>query len=564
MGWLIGIELPDELAERGYALSQSSIELREHRTNIRFYALKAPLDAVTLRSASDQKGPPWELPAERLRVFKLSGPDLARGRRIQRATGGTFLVIVPAGSRPERESPEWILAGPEQGKGASTEAYLVRVPADLAWDVVFINKDGGKMPLSRATARAELLGSTVDDELIAELGRLFVAEPPRLEARGEWRLATFVVVEEPTGERAWRARGFDFEALRPEVAAKGCGWFSVRCYDEGDDLIESLPFRFSASLEKIEIENPSAGALPGPAGHDEAVVRFAHRDGCCVTPAGTVSAQRVERESGGTRALVPRDSKYDLTRWQLADAQGKLTLAVRVERIWWAVAKETVRDSELAWTDELLDLRRDDFAATSARVLHVRLPRADWKVSVGFREDQVLPMQGSTGSSHRLLPLRNLTDQQDLEAVVGAPPLRLVVEPPQPAPRATAEVARVTGPRRERFRQRCVDTAALQPARVASVLTRVARSLRGRQRRALLKFRREHYARGRGSHDALREEFVRKAHCLLDVLLERRSVPPEALRRRWRARAHDAGRTFPDIREEVERFLARAMNSSLR
>src|SRR5207249_4387858 len=159
----------------------------------------------------------------------------------------------------------------------------------------------------------------------------------------------------------------------------------------------------------------------------------------------------------------------DVTRWHLADAQGKVTLAVRVERIWWALAEETVPDNGLAWTDELIDLRRDDFAATSSRVLHVRLPRADWKVSVGFREDHVLPMQGSTGSSHRFLPLRNLTDQQGLEAAVEAPPLRLVVEPPQPAPRATAEVARVTGPGRERFRQWRVDTATLHPARVASV-----------------------------------------------------------------------------------------------
>ena len=56
MAWTIGVEVPDELAQRGCTVSQAPFEsnLGEHPGTAGLYSLSSPLGAVTVRCASDR------------------------------------------------------------------------------------------------------------------------------------------------------------------------------------------------------------------------------------------------------------------------------------------------------------------------------------------------------------------------------------------------------------------------------------------------------------------------------------------------------------------------------
>jgi len=370
------------------------------------------------------------------------------------------------------------------------------------------------------------------------------------------------VVEETTSprkERSWRVHGQDFGQLRAKIAARRAGWFSVRCYDAQDDLIESLPFRFAASLERLEIESPSQDALPGPNGHEETIARIIHDDRARISLAGTTTAVRLERAAWGTLVRIHPVPDGDRTRWRLEAERGVVEFSVRVDRIWWAIARESMPENRLEWTAVPASLRRDDLAAASSRVLHVRLPGTEWAASAGVREESTLPMKSSKESSVWSLALRNLTDRRELETA-GAVPLVVVVERPGSRSRSAVEVGRIAAPERPPRQGRRIDTAALDPARAMTVLTRVARLRRSPVRRAILRFRKEAYGTARARRPARSEEFVRAALCLLDVLLDRYDVPADAVPRRWRERARAARDAFPDVSEAVEDRLARAMD----
>ncbi|MBI4602867.1 MAG: hypothetical protein HY721_12995 [Planctomycetes bacterium] len=561
MAWQIRLEIPEELANRGCAVLQLSRELREHPRVTDSYPLEDPLGPITVQVAPDQDEPPWEIRAEEPRVFKLVGASGERGRRIARATSGTFLAVVPAGARPEPESAEWLRGGHEQVKGASAKAYVVDLAGGLPADVVFVTSDGRRLRVPRSAGCVELHGSTVEDPLTESLGPLFIGEPPRMETKSGCRTATFVVVDEggrdPRG-RAWRADGSEFEALRTEIATRGCGWFSVRCYDEQNDLIESVPFRFSRSLERVLVENPSVDAVPGPRGHEGALLRFVHGHGCRITSARPAGKLHIVASARGTETLIPPNPEYDETEWHLREGSSHVTLAVRVERVWWALVDELTPVERFPWSDQPLDLLRTDFKATSSKVLYVRLPGEGWRADVGFEAQGTLPLQGSKGSHDRSLPLRNLGDRREIGDTLEVVPLRLYVVSPDTTRPAEMPVARIAASSEPRLRPVRLDTASINPARVATALTRLARSFRGSQRRTLHRFLRERYVPPRGRRGASQGDFVPAALCLIEAVCEAGGRAAETLPRRWRERASAARDAFPALADEVRRFFARA------
>lgn len=282
-------------------------------------------------------------------------------------------------------------------------------------------------------------------------------------------------------------------------------------------------------------------------------MRFVHAASCTVAPSQGSPALSVQRTPSGTQAVLPARPEFDTTRWQITEAHREVKLAVGVERIWWGLASETELGAEISWTDQPISLTRERLLATSDSVLHVRLPGADWTASLGFDLRVALPLQGPKGDAHRSLPLRNFGDHRALETPTGRTAVKLFVEAPGLRQRSVATIGWVALPEPSQARTRPLDIAALCSARTASALTRLARSLRGRERRVVLKFRKQHYTRP-GKDDTGRQSFVRISLCMLHAL--GKHAPQGGLTERWRRRARAASDEFPEAMMEVERFLA--------
>ncbi len=566
MSWMIGVEVPEDLADRKCSVAQPSGELDPHEdfgdSGHPIYPLRDPLGAVTVRPAEEPGVPEYGFPEEAFRLFKIVGTHVARGRRVQRAGRGDFLAVFRRTVRPEVEGAEWIriLSDSESVRRVSPPAYLLRLTGESE-SIAFTDvTEGNRLEIPRGAPVVELVGSTFDDDLVDEFGPMFLGEPPRLRSHGAARPASFVVVEETTTAQkrpAWRSHGQDFESLRAEIAARRAGWFSVRCYDAQEDLIESLPFRLAVSLERVEIESRSRGGLPGPNGHEEAIVRIIHRDPSRLSPAAVTKAARMESAAWGTCARILPTPDGDRTRWRLEEGPGAVEFSVGVDRVWWAMAAETAAEDGLEWAAVPPRIRHDDFAPTSSTVLYVLLPRVRCTASVGFREEGALAMRNTKGSPIWSLPFRNLTDRKEMET--KSPSLRLFVGRPESRSRYCVEVARITTSERTQRRNRRLDTAALSPARVVGVLTRLAQIERGGIRRALLRFRKENYSRALSRGWPGGEDFVRAALCVMAVLMDRHNVRGASVPRRWRERAHAARNAFPEISDAAEAFLSRAL-----
>jgi small subunit ribosomal protein S9 len=93
----------------------------------------------------------------------------------------------------------------------------------------------------------------------------------------------------------------------------------------------------------------------------------------------------------------------------------QVEVTILVERLWWGIGEEHQEPSE--WKDQPLPLQRDDFAATSTKVLWLRLPRRRWvdKVLVGFERPKARPYNVKVTEKTIAVPLREFSDSKEVE-----------------------------------------------------------------------------------------------------------------------------------------------------
>lgn len=555
MSWAVGLEVPDETADKNWCVSQASSNLIEDGNRQGRWPLTSPLGNVEAKY--DGEDEPYQFPSEPFRIFKLSGPLRNEGRCMQSVTRGRFLVVTPQDgevvSDSEVQAPEYVIGG-------DCRAYHLEVPHQNRAAAILIHAAGNSWNLPMTGPAFDLQGEVVQD---GHLGTsyLFRGEPPHLQCLRGMSYGMVVVLQVGLREQTagWRASASNFNELRPSIADRRAGWFSVRLYDENDCHIETLDFRFSSRLQAIEIE--TTGPMPGLDGHSPARIRILHDDGVDVTPLAGSAADElsVRKTRGGSCIEIPPSPSYDETNWLIkeGDASG-VDVRLCVERVWWSLAGEGAAPLERKWEDRPLELRQEDVSATSQRVLRVRLPpgyrRKD--VRVGIKLQGSLELHPITGNPSELeLPCRNLGRFADFEEPTVDFELKLWI---RSEGSDTSEVLESLVAKKLAFGQRPYPTLrleALDPVAVMRMLTAVRRR-HPRYKRKIDELRPSHYRllrrrpgrRRRMSNGVRRADFAQEALYLLVLVVEdsarsgvRPCVPARWLRRAELAQAVRAG-----------------------
>jgi len=552
MNWAVGLAVPEETAGREWVISQASSVLEEDSQRPGRWALTSPLGAVEARNGNGDHS--YTFPEEPFRIFKLFGPSRDRGTYLQSLTCGRFLVVAPADWELKTENPgiEFPIA-PEYLVGMQWRAHHVKLSQRSAGHLLMlVTSEGTCEHVPMAGSAFDLEGDVVHDA-DPDAGPLFRGEPPRLRCLGGAAYEMAVVGEEGPREQSphWRESASDFEELRPAIAGRGSGWFFARFYDQDDRLIESLDFRFSPKLQSIRIHGSSP--MPGPEGHNPALVDIFHDDTIEVTPADEnppveLSARKIDT---GSRISIPPSPCYDLTRWLIKEKKGAgVEICLRTDRVWWCLLDEQAERFEGRWTDRALALQQEDLSATSHQVLYVRLPptlRTN-EVCIGIepqRSQRPRPVAGQPDEVE--LPCRELGRFAEAERRAVSLDLKLwirsdVGDTPAWLETLLARVPMVpTGIGPSTFRPLRLQSPP-DPVRVMQILTRVRRRY-PRYKKKIDELRRTYYRpirRRRHSTGEQREAFVSEALCLLALVIEESEALGESpcVPSRWARRAN--------------------------
>lgn len=563
MNWAVGVEVGESSTEDSWNVTQTSI-LTEDEQRPGRWVLVRPLDGVELvRGDGDDS---FSFPSESFRIFKLVGAQHDRGRHLKALTRGRFLVVTPLDWARDAKSAGHEIVAPEYVLGASYRAHHLEVSDPLAGQVVF-NTPSGHVALPTQSAGFELEGDILADAH-PEAGPLFHGSLPQLHSMRNVTYRTVVVGEEGPreGTPGWRARAADFDELRPGITARRAGWFFVRLYDANDDLIDSLDFRFSSELQAIELD--AVPPVPGAEGHSPARFRLAHGGDCEVRHAGTpVDGGRLvtRGQDDSYRIEIPPLPDFDETRWTIRERNGaEVEICLRVDRLWWSVEDEDNAPALTEWKDRQLELRAEDLAATSRRVLRVRLPTASFarEVRVGVQPDRCLALRPVAGRPREVqLPLRNLGRFSELVDCTANVELKLWVLADEGGATDRWEVAvacicaaqTITEPKPPH--PLCLKD--LNPVCVMTMLTHLRHTCGGRHKGMIDQLRWEHYNPGRHSRHqdrVQREDFLRRGLCVLAVIIEEHAgsnVGP-LVAARWVRRAQLARTAFRNVFEDVK------------
>lgn len=560
MAWVLGIEMPEGCQESIRARQGADLILEEDETQYVCLRLKKPFESVEFTFGEKANVDPksWQIPANCFRLFKLVGAQGTRGRAVRQSTSGRFLVVVPDSWSWSQDLAGAAFGASEFVSAGDCRAYHFDLPLERGRTVSFETPGGETIPIPCTTEHFELTGNRILDAHPGA-GPLFGIEPPRLTllappSSQECRVRTVVVGEEGSRGRkgAWRAQAESFEDIRPEIMRRGAGWFFVRLYDDNDDLIESLDFRFAAGLKALNVENGSV--LPGTGGHSEARIVFRHSGNYAIRSPSPGSLGLVAF-SEGSIAHVPPDPECDDSKWIVgAEAGFNTDVTVLVERIWWAIAHDLTETSGLKWTSLPFSLSREDFRATSPTVIHFRQPRPGWaeEVRIGFEANRNRPVHLSRSERNFLIPLRELGSARELQESTPAS-LKVWVTPARPMTGSLESVvgliSSVARPADKITEQSFLTIQSMPPHKLMGALSELRKCARAPIRRIISELRRECYppARVRCS-PGTREQFVCEGLCVLALAIEHPEtlVRRPKIRERWLRRAEVAATRFPE------------------
>jgi len=571
MNWVVGLAVPEDAADHEWFVNQTSSVLEEDGQKPGHWALADPLGPVEARNERGDRL--FYFPEERFRIFKLFGPSSDRGTYMRSLTCGRFLIVAPAEWEltAENSNIEFPIA-PEYLVDMRWRAHHVRLSRGVAGPPpTFTTGERASEGVPVAGSAFDLEGEVLSDACL-DAGPLFHGEPPRLRCRPGATYKTAVVGKEGPRERcpSWRKSASNFEELRREISRRGSGWFFVRLYDHDDRLIESLDFRFSSKLKSIKIHADSP--LPGPYGHNPAIVDILHDDTVEVRamepdPSDALSAVRTDI---GSRIEIPPSPRFDQTRWIIEEHHGSgVVICLKVDRVWWALRNEQTEYSESKWTDRPLALTQEDLTATSCQILRVRLPSAwRWKeVRVGLEPQRSVKLHPVAGSPiEREVASRELGRFADLEEPRESLELKLWVmsEGSNASDWREALLAQVslTPPRVTPNPPPSARLEHFDPVPLMRLLTAIRRR-HPRYKRRIDELRRDYYCpirpRRRGTREQ-RQAFVRQALLLMAFVIEELSALGETpwVPARWARRAEIARRQFAQDFDEFKLSASRA------
>jgi cytochrome c-type biogenesis protein CcmH/NrfF len=422
--WVLLVELPESVLEQpGLHVKQNGIDLMKDESRDDCWQLVDTKGTVTV-SWSENEGQirsSVETGTRNCLLFKLN--SRGQGRSVKAPTRGQYLVVTPYEWRRDETLSGSPPVAPEPVTIGGYQAHFFFIEKGTASKIAFFLTDGTSRLIESKQESIELIGKRIEDAS-EDVGPLFGGEPPEirfLSKRALKEIRKVVVGEEGSKRRKWRTQFYigtdeDDQSLSPVLAGRRIGWYFLRFYDEKDDLVDSLDFRFVSSLRDIRIEQYP---VPSEKGHRPATVEFHHDATCTVQHAEyTGSGPQLVCESGKTIILISPDPALDKTAW-LVSGGGPgppVEVDILVERFWWCLSEESQRPND--WQARLVSLKLDDFMAISKKSILLRLPRARWTdgVFVGFTADLVKKYEVKVKEDTVAVPLRHFCDDQVLRS----------------------------------------------------------------------------------------------------------------------------------------------------
>jgi len=416
--WIVGIEVPEGLETLSVAQNEKLLE-QDNTYGLR-YCLKHAEGTVKVTWTEGEKDIPLVGAGRNCLIFKMRKEWKGLGRLVRRPTTGYYLAIVPQEWKRDEDLSGHAPIVPESVQLEGYKAHFFYQEQNTV--IGFITANGERIRLESGGPRFQLVGREIGDAS-EDMGPLFGEQAPNIGMIAEqgWSDVGVVVVgEEGGGQNRWRMQfvpqvGAEEQKLPEEIAERCGGWYFVRIYDNNDNLLESMDFRFLGGLKDIRIE--SSDRLPGPKGHDNIIVQFIHHTNCEVELMDENVRYALEmcRESGQTIVTVPPKPDCDKTHWVLHDGEGKVEVTVLVERIWWAFGAMGAAPTD--WVDKPISLSRKDFTAVTDKALWVRLPRLRVvrRIGVGFDRGKSSSYQVEVEKKEIAIPLRDFCDAEEIE-----------------------------------------------------------------------------------------------------------------------------------------------------
>ena len=418
--WIVGIEIPEELET--LSVVQNEKLLAQDTIDESLYRLRHAVGRVKVTWTGGQKDILLLGAGRNYFIFKMRKDWKGLGRLVRHPTIGYYLAIVPREWKRDEEVSGSASVNPESVQVDGYKAHFFCQEQDGNKAIGFINANGERIQVESGYSRFQIVGREIEDAS-EDMGPLFGEQLPRIQTLDEkgWRdIGVIVLGEEGMGKNRWRTQfvpqvGAKEQKLPEEIANRRGGWYFVRIYDNGDNLLESMDFRFLKVLNDIRIE--SSDFLPNPNGYDNVRVQFLHQTDCKVELMDDDAQHALEiyRESGQTIVTVPPKPNCDKTHWILCDGDAKIKVTVLVERIWWSFGVMGVATTD--WVDRPITLFHKHFTATSDKALFVRLPRLRFvrKIDVGFDRNKSKPYQVEVEKKEIAIPLRDFCDTEEIE-----------------------------------------------------------------------------------------------------------------------------------------------------
>ena len=417
--WYVGVEVTEDLLDNDLNIFQNNTILTQDEFDDCRWLLGEVNIPVEIRCGEDEEYT-VHLDKKYL-LFKLTGSDQNRGCCVRSPSFGSYFAIVPetwerdielSGLPPVSRQPVWI-------KGY--QGHFFNLEKDDDRKIAFRNDNNELITIESEKARFEIIGNLLNDycEYLGPLfgdGQIMINS---LNSQGWSDVGTVVIGEEGTGRGRWRTHynpdqnKLDQELPSDVMSRKG-GWYFVRFYDESENLMESLDFRFVSGLRDIKMLQSSI--IPSEEGHGCVHVEFSHDSNIDIQPKSEIEGFEILRDVNRTTITIPPRNNFDKTSWIIGPETGpQVEVNVLVERVWWWIGSED--EPPFEWKDKPITLSRDDFTPTSNKSLYLRFPKPRWidAVTVGFERDRARSYNVIVEENTIGIPLRDFGDSYEVE-----------------------------------------------------------------------------------------------------------------------------------------------------
>ncbi len=420
VGWILGIEVPEGLETPRVAQSEELLE--QDNIDKSCYRLKQAQGAVKVTWTEGEKDIPLMGEGRNYFVFKMRKNWEGLGRLVGHPTTGYYLAIIPQEWKRNEDVSGTARVEPESVQPEGYNAHFFYREKNENTGIGFITGNGLTIQVESENSRFQLVGREIGNAS-EEMGPLFGEQPPRirtLDKKGWSDVGAIVVGEEGSGRNRWRTQfvpqvGAEEQELPKEITNRRGGWYFLRIYDSGDNLLESMDLRFLTALNDICMEK--SACLPGPNGYDNVTVQFIHQADCKVELLNKAAqhALKIRREDGQIIVTIPPKPDCDKTHWILRDGNAKVEVTVLLERIWWAFG--TIGEVPTDWVDKPITLSRKEFTAITDKALWMRLPRLRFvrKIDVGFERTKSRSYQVEVEKKEIAIPLLDFCDAEEIQ-----------------------------------------------------------------------------------------------------------------------------------------------------